>query len=60
MMPFRTTIATSATDEASGVTEAGLIACVPPLRIFARSLTRNYERADDLVQDTVVRALGRT
>jgi len=34
-----------------------LIACVPHLRAFARFLTGNRERADDLVQDTVVRAL---
>ena len=58
MMSLGTTIATSATGEASSVTEADLVACVRPLRIFARSLTRNHERADDLVQDTVVRALA--
>jgi RNA polymerase sigma-70 factor, ECF subfamily len=58
MMSLGTTIATSATGETSSVMEADLVACIPPLRIFARSLTRNYERADDLVQDTVVRALA--
>ena len=39
------------------VTEAGLITCVPHLRIFAMSLTRNRDHAEDLVQDTIVRAL---
>jgi len=37
--------------------EADLVTCVPHLRAFARSLTGHRERADDLVQDTVVRAL---
>ena len=35
-----------------------LLACVPHLRAFAWILARNRERADDLVQDTIVRALG--
>ena len=30
---------------------------IPRLRRYARALTRNIERADDLVQDTLVRAL---
>src|SRR4029079_6604032 len=30
---------------------------MPRLRRYARALTRNVERADDLVQDTLVRAL---
>jgi RNA polymerase sigma-70 factor (ECF subfamily) len=30
---------------------------IPRLRRYARALTRNVERADDLVQDTLVRAL---
>jgi RNA polymerase sigma-70 factor (ECF subfamily) len=50
-------IATSATGGTRSVTEADLVACVPHLRIFARSLTRNHERGDDLVQDTIVKAL---
>lgn len=41
----------------SNVIEADLIACIPHLRAFARFLTGNRERADDLVQDAVVRAL---
>jgi RNA polymerase sigma-70 factor (ECF subfamily) len=39
------------------ITEADLVACLPQLRAFARVLTGSRERADDLVQDTVVRAL---
>ncbi len=34
-----------------------LAALLPQLRIYARSLARNYHLADDLVQDTVVLAL---
>ena len=30
---------------------------IPRLRRYARALTRNIERADDLVQDTLIRAL---
>jgi RNA polymerase sigma-70 factor, ECF subfamily len=32
---------------------------IPRLRRYARALTRNPERADDLVQDTMVRALAK-
>ena len=32
---------------------------IPRLRRYARALTRNTERADDLVQDTLVRALAK-
>lgn len=32
-------------------------ACVPALRRYARALTRNADRADDLVQDCIERAL---
>ncbi len=49
---------TSVTDQTSSVTQSDLIACIPHLRSFARFLTRNRDRADDLVQDTIVRALG--
>ena len=34
----------------------GLLATVPSLRAFAISLTGNIDRADDLVQDTILRA----
>ena len=40
------------------VGEEELLACVPHLRAFAWFLARNRERADDLVQDAIVRALG--
>jgi RNA polymerase sigma-70 factor, ECF subfamily len=33
-----------------------LIAALPPLRRYARALTRDANRADDLVQDTLTRA----
>ena len=32
---------------------------IPRLRRYARALTRNRERADDLVQDTLGRALSK-
>ncbi|MBJ6128477.1 sigma-70 family RNA polymerase sigma factor [Microvirga splendida] len=35
-----------------------MVAAIPKLRAFPISLTGNSDRADDLVQDTVVRALG--
>ena len=38
--------------------KAELSALVPELRAFARFLVRDRSAADDLVQDTVVRALG--
>ena len=42
----------------SSVVEEEVIACLPHLRAFARSLTGDRDRADDLVQDAVLRALG--
>lgn len=47
-----------AISETSGVAHSDLIASLPHLRAFAIFLTRDRERADDLVQDTMVRALG--
>ena len=35
----------------------GIETAIPALRRYARALTRNTEAADDLVQDTLVRAL---
>jgi RNA polymerase sigma-70 factor (ECF subfamily) len=35
----------------------GIQATIPALRRYARALTRNADAADDLVQDTLVRAL---
>ncbi len=37
-----------------------LIEQVPRLRRYARALVNNRELADDLVQDTLERALGRS
>jgi len=36
-----------------------ILACVPHLRAFARGLCRDVDLADDLAQDTVIRALER-
>jgi hypothetical protein len=36
----------------------GIQATIPALRRYARALTRDAEAADDLVQDTLVRALA--
>jgi RNA polymerase sigma-70 factor (ECF subfamily) len=44
--------------EASPEFRAALVDCIPHLRAFARSLTRNRDRADDLVHDAAVRALA--
>src|SRR5215510_13202172 len=35
-----------------------VLAAVPSLRAFAISLTGNVDRADDLVQETIVRAIA--
>ena len=39
--------------------EAEIVACIPSLRRYARGLTPDRERADDLVQDTLERASGK-
>lgn len=39
--------------------EAAILACIPQLRRYARGLTGQRERADDLVQDTLERAWNR-
>lgn len=39
--------------------EARIIACIPSLRRYARGLTGDAHRADDLVQDTLERAWAR-
>ncbi len=45
-----------ATSANAGLPEQDLIAAIPRLRRYARVLTGNSTRADDLVQDTLVRA----
>jgi RNA polymerase sigma-70 factor, ECF subfamily len=47
----------SARESALSGFRQGVEAAVPALRRYARALTRNAELADDLVQDTLVRAL---
>ena len=54
----RDLVMTATAHETSSVGEAELIACVPHLRAFAWFLSRNRDRIDDLVQDTIVRALS--
>lgn len=39
--------------------EASILACIPSLRRYARGLTGDAHRADDLVQDTLERAWSR-
>jgi RNA polymerase sigma-70 factor (ECF subfamily) len=48
----------TAVKEASPEFRAALVDTIPHLRAFARSLTRNRDRADDLVHDAAVRALA--
>jgi len=43
--------------EAAGVKQA-FVDSLPHLRLFARSLTRNFVEADDLVQETLLKALA--
>ena len=45
-------------DEMSQEMREALLEAVPHLRAFARSLTRNRDQADDLVNDTIVRAIA--
>src|SRR6202022_1696196 len=44
-------------ESALGGFRQGIESAIPALRRYARALTRNVELADDLVQDTLVRAL---
>jgi len=39
-------------------TQADLLSCLPRLHSFARALTRSRDRAEDLVQDTIVQAVS--
>jgi RNA polymerase sigma-70 factor, ECF subfamily len=48
---------TAATHDTRNIAEADFVSCVPHLRAFAWFLTKSRERADELVQDTIVRAL---
>lgn len=42
-----------------GTIRDDMLAAVPSLRAYARSLAHNIDDADDLVQDTLVRAISR-
>jgi RNA polymerase sigma-70 factor (ECF subfamily) len=53
----RIAIAIEGVPMASSSFRQGIETCIPPLRRYARALTRNSDAADDLVQDTLVRAL---
>jgi RNA polymerase sigma-70 factor, ECF subfamily len=58
MLDPRRQAATVAAGVTRNVEEADLVACVPHLRAFARYLTGNSANADDLLQETIVRALA--
>jgi RNA polymerase sigma-70 factor (ECF subfamily) len=45
-------------EEMSEEMRTALLEAVPHLRAFARSLSRNRDQADDLVNDTIVRAIA--
>jgi RNA polymerase sigma-70 factor (ECF subfamily) len=45
-----------APDVAAALPQPDLVAAIPRLRSYARALTRDSARADDLVQDTLARA----
>ena len=48
----------NADGDAAGQLRRDMLALLPDLRAFARFLVRDRHAADDLVQDTVLRALG--
>ena len=45
-------------DSMSAELQSALLDVLPHLRAFARSLTRNRDQADDLVNDAIVRAIS--
>jgi RNA polymerase sigma-70 factor (ECF subfamily) len=49
---------TKRSDDASAVVRDGMLAAVPRLRAFAMSLCGKVDRADDFVQETLLRALA--
>lgn len=38
---------------------AGVVGCIPHLRRYARALTKDADKADDLVQECLAKAIGR-
>lgn len=57
-MAIDTSTTTPSTTNNVGDFHAQLTAILPRLRIYALSLTRNRDSADDLVHDTVIKALA--
>jgi len=51
------TVPMAESNDTASFRQEDLLACIPHLRAYARFLTGNRERADDLVQDALVRAL---
>src|SRR2546422_6506718 len=49
---------TDRADDASPAVRDAMLAAVPSLRAFAISLSGNVDRADDLVQETLLRAIA--
>jgi RNA polymerase sigma-70 factor (ECF subfamily) len=56
MLSANPSLGASAVPRMATVFSDGLIAEVPGLRLFARSIARNPDRADDLVQETLLKA----
>lgn len=55
--PVSATVRTVSAPDVADV-RAGFVEAIPHLRLFARSLTRNFVEADDLVQETMLKALA--
>ena|SRR6516165_2787481 len=51
-------IADHSSDDPRRAVRDGILAAVPNLRAFAMSLSGSLDRADDLVQETLLRALA--
>jgi RNA polymerase sigma-70 factor (ECF subfamily) len=51
-------MALAVVDGPSWNVQSAVLECIPSLHAFATSLTRNRHQADDLVQNSVMRALG--
>jgi RNA polymerase sigma-70 factor (ECF subfamily) len=51
-------MALAVVDGPSWNVQSAVLECIPGLHAFATSLTRNRHQADDLVQNSVMRALG--
>ena len=56
MSPGTATLPSPVSFSAAALPQSALVAAIPRLRRYARVLTRNPTRADDLVQDTLLRA----